>query len=176
MQDITDSNEWDIIIPSEGDLESKLRAIERQLANQAKEFIFVLDADTGEELYRDKGIFNGIFDSVGLQNVLQGRRVIIITHNHPSQNIDFSLADFTFFFENINVVELRATSGFKTAILDNSNKFKPYTKTKIELTKEKMLLRNFRKITQEDYAIWYDTVLPEELKKKLEIVITIIDL
>jgi hypothetical protein len=171
-----DSNEWDINVPTEGDLESKLRAIERQLVGQVKEFIFVLDADTGEELYRDKGTFDGIFDTIALRNVLSSKRVIVVTHNHPSSDLSFSMKDLDLFFGNDNVVELRATSGIKTAILHNSNKSKPYTKTVQKLVTPKFIEKNFKKITNEEYNVWYYTLLPHKIVSELSLDISLIEI
>ncbi|TAE16712.1 MAG: hypothetical protein EAZ95_07505 [Bacteroidetes bacterium] len=171
-----DSNEWDIKIPTEGDLESRLRAVERQLAGQVKEFIFVLDADTGEELYRDKGTFGGIFDTIALQNVLNSRRVIIITHNHPKETLDFSVKDLNLFFNHDNVVQLRATSGGKTAILSDKDTPKPYKQTRELLINAKIKERLRKEITQTQYELWYDTVLPYELQEVLSLQINVITL
>ncbi len=141
-----------------------------------KEFIFVLDADTGEELYRDKGTFDGVFDTLALCNVLQSRRVIIITHNHPSGNLTFSVKDLDLFFGNQNVVALRATSGIKTAILSNYNKVKPYTNTINKLVRQKIIERLSKKIIKDDYNLWYYTLLPYELVTILSLEITLIEI
>jgi hypothetical protein len=173
-----DNEVWDIKIPKDGDIESKLQAIERQLAGQVKEFIFVLDADTGEELYRDKGTFGGIFDTIALQNVLNSRRVIIITHNHPKGSLDFSLTDLNLFFSNDNVIELRATTGLETAILPKTNKqkyneYKALQKHKISM---KLKLKYTKSISNEDYLVWANEILPIELKNELSLLINYINL
>ncbi|TAE16710.1 MAG: hypothetical protein EAZ95_07495 [Bacteroidetes bacterium] len=171
----TDSNEWDIKIPTEGDLESKLRAVERQLAGQAKEFIFVLDLE-GNNLYRAKGTGSGIPHTKELQDILLSRQVIVITHNHPSEDLTFSLADLDAFFQHRNIQQLRATSGKQTIVLEESNRNKAYLKKKYSLM---MLQKNkvLKQImTQEAYNLWEYTQLPTELSETLALDITLIDL
>ncbi len=175
MQDIIDSNEWDITIPSEGDLESKLRAIERQLANQLKEFIFILDLE-GNNLYRAKGTNFGILNTRELQEVLTGRQVIVITHNHPSEDLRFSLADLDTFFQYKHIAQLRVTSGKQTAILTNENHNKLYAKEKrtlINLQKMKLMKKE---ITQQEFDVWQITELPVALNEKLVLQINLITL
>ncbi len=175
MQDIKDSNEWDITVPSEGDLESKLRAIERQLANQVKEFIFILDLE-GNNLYRAKGTNFGILNTRELQEVLTGRQVIVITHNHPSEDLKFSLADLDTFFQHKHIAQLRVTSGTQTAILTNENHKLPYSNVKMNIKMPIFKLLRTGKITQDEYDKWLLNTLPVELAHKLPLEITLITL
>lgn len=175
MQDKIDSNEWDIKIPTEGNLESKVRAIERQLANQMKEFVFILDLE-GNNLFRAKGGSASIPSTKELQEILRTENIIIITHNHPLGDLTFSEADLDTFYLYKNISQLRATTGTRTAILDISNRNNSYFIEKQRLRNRQQTDLRKKLITIEDYEIWNKTLLSKELVKILDLEIKNIDL
>lgn len=157
--------------------EERLRCIEAQLAFATKEFVFVLNEE-GEELYRGQGAVNYIPIDKQFKALLidKEKAPLYITHNHPSGNLDFSLADLDLFFVYTTVAEMRATGNNKTAVLGVLNRPLPYLKMKLNKTLTQTNAMRKGDISQTIFEIWHNETLPIELKNELPLDIKLIEL
>jgi hypothetical protein len=134
--------------------------------------------EVGEVLYRGKGATNSIPVDKQFKALLidKEKAPLYITHNHPSGNLDFSIADLDLFFVYTSVAELRATGKHQTAILGENNRILPYLKRKLNKTLVQTNAMRKGNISQTDFSIWYNETLPIELKNELPLDITMVNI